>query len=330
MYSELHGSVPKVPLDYCKTLINRAWKDVRRKNLWSFQLFDTNWVTANLIGAITNSVPLSCNVVQSNNLVVFNANASAVLNNLGNGPYPPPVTNLQFRVGVSTIYNIWNWNSSTNTATLDRPYTDASANNTNFAIGSWYMMVPYSDFVRFLAVVDMIDFQVLNLARTAEDIKRIDPQLTMYFWPTDVVAYERELNNNSANYGFMKYMMWGLPQVQRTYQLLGIREGLDLVNPTDTLPFCIGEDMVLALAKCYAYEWAEASKVDNPRDQGPDFKFLIGMEQANYKRLYKEYRMRDREAVDNWFISYRRPNVFAYDAPYYQSIGNVAWPGLPW
>src|SRR5215471_17625305 len=107
MIAEVHGAVPKVPIDYCKTLVNRAWKDVRRKNLWSFQLFDTNWVTANLTGNFANSAPFACNVTQGTNTVVFNANASNAINNIGLGPYPPPVTQQQFRVGVSTIYNIW-------------------------------------------------------------------------------------------------------------------------------------------------------------------------------------------------------------------------------
>lgn len=329
MAAEVHGCVPKIPYDYCKTLVNRAWRDVRRKNLWSFQLFDTNWVTSNLIGNISNSSPLSCNVTQGNNQVVFNAAANTAIAAIGPGPFPMPITALQFRVGVSTIYNIWAYNNTSATATLDRPYTDTTANNSNFVIGSYYMTVPYSDFVRFLNVVDMLDFQVLDLSKNREWVAKQDPQLAQYFWPTHAVPYERELNSANNNYGYFRYLLWGLPQTSRTYQLLGIREGSDLINNGDTLPFCIGEDVVLSLAKCYAYEYAESSKGDNPRDQGPDWRFLIGTEQKNYDRLFREYRQRDRETVDNWFTVVR-PGGFTYNAPFYTSIGSIAWPGLPW
>lgn len=328
MYSEIHGCVPKIPIDYCKTLVERAWKDVRRKNFWSFSLFETNWVTANLIGSISNNASYSCNVTQGNNQVVFNAASNNAIVANGNGPFPPAITAQQFRVGTSTIYDIWAYNNTSKTATLDRPYTDTTANNVGFAIGSYYFAVPYSDFVRFITVTDMVDFQVLNLTRTREFIARQDPQLTQYFWPTDCIPWDRDLNANSNTFGYYRYMLWGLPQVMRTYQLLGIREGNNLSADTDTLPFAVGEDVVLSLAKAYAYQWAEANKGDNPRDQGPDYRFLIADEKKNYDRLFREYRRRDRETVDSWY-TVRRPAGFSTSSPFYNSIGGVAWPGLP-
>lgn len=327
MFAELHGSVPKAPIAFCKTLVNRAFRDIQRKNKWSWQLFDANWVSSNLTGNATNNATLSCNVTQGNNQVVFNAAANTAIAAIGN--YPNPVTKQQFRVGTSTIYNIWAYNNTSATATLDRAYTDTSANNSAFTIGSYYFPVPYNNFTEFISVVDMVDFLCLNLNRTREQINGIDPQRTMYFFPTDVVPYTRDLNANSNTYGYMLYELWGNPQTQRAYQLTGLKDWADLVNNSDTLPQPLGEDCVLALAKVYLYEWAEASKGDNPRDQGPDFRFLIGMEQENYDRLFREYRRRDREAVDNWF-SIRRPGGFPYNSPFYNSIGATAWPGLPW
>lgn len=329
LFAEVHGRCPKIPIQFCKTIVNRGWRDVRRKNLWSFQLFETNWVTANLIGSQTSNATLSCNVTQGNNQVVFNAAANNNIANIGNGPFPPAVTHQQFRTGISTIYDIFAYNNATATATLDRPYTDVSANNTAFTIGSYYFAVPYSDFVRWIVVADMVDFQVLDQNRTREWIARQDPQLTQYFWPTHVVPWDNDINANSNTNGFYRYMLWGLPQSMRTYQCLGIREGADLVNPGDTLPFVIGDDVVLAIAMKYAYEFMMSSGGDIPRGQGVDWRFLIGETMAEYKRLYAEYRRRDRERVDSWF-TVRRPAGFTYSTPYYNSLTGTSWPGLPW
>lgn len=83
---------------------------------------------------------------------------------------------------------------------------------------------------------------------------------------------------------------------------------------------------MLALGRKYAYEWAEANKGDNPRDVGPDFKYLIGEAKGDYSRLFKDYRRRDRETVDNWF-SIRRESLYGKFFQYYSTIAGTAYPG---
>jgi hypothetical protein len=99
-----------------------------------------------------------------------------------------------------------------------------------------------------------------------------------------------------------------------------------LANPTDTLPPQVGEDCVLALARKYAYEWAEANKGDSPRDAGADFRYLIGEAKADYTRLFKSYRRADRETVDSWF-SFRRSSLYGKFFANYNSITQTASPG---
>ena len=55
------------------------------------------------------------------------------------------------------------------------------------------------------------------------------------------------------------------------------------MNDDDTLPFAVGEDVVIEGAKIKAYEWAEANKGSMPRNAGgTDFRFLIGNAKADH------------------------------------------------
>lgn len=324
MISELTGVTPKLPYNYARTLINRAASDTYRKNLWSFQLFETNWVSPNIITAGKVAV------TQGSNTVTFNAAAQTVINAIGPGPFPTPITSRQFRVAISTVYSIWAYNSTTGVATLDRPYTDVTAAATGYTVFQCYYAPPYSDFKGWINVRDMQNFNNLNIYHSRKDMDFRDPQRTLWWIPTDVVPYAPDQNPASPTYGYLLTELWGPPMQSLVYQNYGLRKGAPLVKDTDTLPLCIGEDCIMALARSYAYEWAESNKGDIPREQGSDYKFLMGLAKADYKRLYGEYRRDDREQVDNWY-DVRRPRMpFPSIEGFYNSISNTAWPGVPW
>ena len=73
MWNEATGIVPKLPTNYAQTLVNRAWRDVRRQSLWSFLMFEANWTSPGIINAGTVSV------VQGQTTITFNAAATAAL-----------------------------------------------------------------------------------------------------------------------------------------------------------------------------------------------------------------------------------------------------------
>lgn len=323
MFREIHGSVPKIPIPFCKTLVNRAYRDARRQNLWSFLLFDSNWTSPNLVNTGTATV------TQGLNTVVVNAAAGVALQAIALGP-PTPLTQRQFRLGLGTIYNIWGWNNGTLTLTLDRPYQEVSAAGAVFTVGQYYYPTPMSDFLGWISIRDMVNYRDLYFDKTRSQIDDLDPQRSIFYTPTDAVYYQQDQNPNSPTYKFPMFELWSSPQYMITYQLYGMRRGTDLVANSDSLPPALGEDCVLALAKKYAYEWAEANKGDSPRNSGPDFKFLIGNAQADYNRLFKSYRKDDRETVDNWF-SIRRPSAYGSPYAYYNAISQTANPGgSPW
>ena len=321
MYSEATGIVPKLPPDYAKTLVNRAWRDVRRKSLWSFLLFESNWTSPNVVNAG------SVTTVQGQNTITFNVAATASINAIGT--FPSPAAGRQFRIGVGTIYTIWNWVPGTGVATLDRPYQESSATGASYSIYQCYYPAPMQDFWQWLSVRDMVNYNDLITTKSRAWIDEHDPQRMIFYIPTHVVPYQIDQNPASATAGWQTFELWGQPQYQLTYQLYGLRKGTDLVNPTDTLPPQIGEDCVMALTRAYAYEWAEANKVDS-REMGSDFRFLIGDAKADFKRLYQEYRLQDRAAVDNFATKLKRGWSWPNMDGWYSGIGGVASPGAAW
>jgi hypothetical protein len=318
MVREIHGSVPKIPLDYCRTLVNRAWEDLRRQNLWSFLLWEGNWLSPQIVNSG------AANVSQGSNSVTLNAAADAAF--AASITLSNPASQRQFRSSIGTIYNVWAYTSPT--LTLDRPYIEASVAAASYSIFQCYYPTPMSDFWSWVSVRDMTNFQDLFTDRyTRGQLDEMDPQRTWYYFPTDVCYYQIDQNPASPTAGNPMFELWGAPQSALPYQLYGLRKGTPLVNPSDTLPFAVREATVLALARKYAYEWAEANKGDSPRNQGPDFRFLIGEAKADYDRLFRADRKDDRSQVDNFF-SVRRSGLYGKFLAYYSSVTATGFPGV--
>jgi hypothetical protein len=331
MRTELRGSVPKLPFAYTGTLINRAWRTVRERNLWSFLLFNGQWICP---AQYTGS---SVAATQGSATVTLSAGDSAALAALlPTQPYSL-LTTRQFRIASSGLYDIWAYapnggGTGIATLTLDRWFGEQSTLGAAFQIYQCYYIptylnAPITDFKSWITVRDMADFRSLYTERyNRRDLDMRDPQRTWYGIPTDVVPYAPDANPLSATLSTLRFELWGAPTFNLNYQLYGVRTGLPLVNPNDTLPHAVGEDCVLALARVYAYEWAEANKMLAPRNVGPDFKYLMGAAAKQYEGLLKEYRMADRERVDNFYTTFRLDDGSSL-SPFYNTLGNSANPG---
>jgi hypothetical protein len=331
MRTELRGCVPKMPYSYTGTLINRAYRTIRERSLWSFLLFNGQWI------APPQYTGTSATTTQGSATVVLSAaDATALAALLPTQPYSL-ITQRQFRIASSGLYDIYNYQVNTpsaglTTLTLDRWWGEVSTTGSAFQIYQCYYVPtvsnsPITDFKSWISVRDMADFRSLYTDRLSRrDLDMRDPQRTWYGIPTDVVPYAPDANPASPSYGALRFELWGAPTYNLNYQCYGTRRGTDLVNSTDTIPAQLGEDCLLALARVYAYEWAEANKGAAPRNVGPDFKYLMGGAQKEYESLLRLYRMADREQVDNFFTTYRlADNSDLY--PFYNSLGNSASPG---
>lgn len=326
MQAELRGQVPKLDYSFCKTLINRAYRTIRERNLWSFLLFEGQWIAPpQFVGVAATTVQGSASVTLST------ADTTALSAALTAQPYSP-ITRRQFRIGASGIYSIWNESITAGrmTLTLDRWYGEPSGTQAFTIYQCYYVPTvansPILDFKTWKTVRDIQDFRSLFTSRyTRSDLDMQDPQRTWYGIPTDVVPFANDQNPQSASYGAMMYELWGAPTFPVNYQLYGLRGGSDLVSPTDKLPYALGEDAVIALAKVYAYQWAEANKELAPRNVGPDWKFLMGAANQEYEAHLKLYRMADRERVDNWFLQHRIGRV--WPEAHYSTQSGYANPG---
>jgi len=319
MMSELRGSVPKLPFAFTKTLVNRAWKTVRESGLWSFNLFESSWITPPLVTTGT----VTC--VQGSPAITFDATAIAALNaNQLANPYSF-ITQRQFRIGVGGIYNLITYNTVTGAATLDRSFADPAGAGLAYQVYQVYYTPPFADHRAWISVRNPQMFIDLDLTQTRADIDAIDPQRSWYQFPTAVVAFSRDQRVGSATLGFPLFELWGQPVAPFTYQCYGIRAGVDLSAPTDTLPQPLGEDLILPKAREYAYEWAEANKDIVPRGQGPDFRFLMKQAEDEYKKMLVTYRRQDKEFVLNWFVN-RGIGSDGRRIGYYNTLAGFAGP----
>lgn len=81
------------------------------------------------------------------------------------------------------------------------------------------------------------------------------------------------------------------------------------------------------MGKYYVYEWAEANKGAIVRNQGPDYKYLMGETMARYKVLFKDLRKQDRNTVDLWFRQ-RRSSLYGKYYAMYSTLSGTAYPGV--
>lgn len=319
MMSELRGSVPKIPMAFTKTLINRAWRTVRESNLWSFNLFESSWITPPLINAGTVTA------TQGLANLTFDATAIAAINAAQIAQPYSLITQRQFRIAVGGIYNLITYNPSTGAATLDRPFADPGGVGVVYQIYQLYYPAPYADHRAWFSVRNPSMFVDLDLTTTRTSIDAMDPQRTWYQFPTRVVAYGRDLRTGSATLGFPLFELWGQPVSPFVYQCYGCRMGTDLVNASDTLPQPLGEDLILPKARDFAYEWAEANKGTTPRNVGSDFKFLRKEANDEYLKMLKQYRRQDKEFVLNWFVT-RQKMLGGRGLGYYNTLAGTAGP----
>lgn len=320
MQAELRGAVPKLPFAFARTLINRAWRTIRESNLWSFQLLDSSWASPALVttGTVTTTQGLATITFDAPALAALNAASSLI----------SLITQRQFRVGLSGVYSIIGFDPGTGIATLDRIYGDLSGVGQAYQVYQIYYAAPVQDFLTFQSVRNMTMFQNMDLTATRAWVDAQDPQRSYYQFPKFVVPYMIDNRgagtiNASSTLGYPLYELWGQPVSPFVYQCYGIRRGLPLVLPTDTLPIAIDEDLVLSKAREYAYEWSEANKDMSPRSTGPDFKFLIGKAQKDYRELLTKYRKQDKEYINNWFQQ-RSLNYGIAVRGYYSTITGTA------
>lgn len=298
MIAEMRGAVPQYSALLARTHLREAWTDIRNQRGWSFQLGNGGFSSPSLINGGSCTIPAF-------GATVVTPDATAKPLWLAGSQFGSLLTQRQFRVGASTIYNIIALDSTTGAITLDRAWTDITFGaGLGYTIYQCYYPVPVKDFEAWESVVNVTNVMWLNISPSKggrDWADRNDPQRQIFALPTEVIPYQVDGRANSSTAGFMMYELYPQPQAQYAFQTWFTRSGADLVNGADTLPYPITEDVLKALARVKAYEWAEANKdAANPRGAGADYRFLMGSAKAQADEQLKEIRMLDRDRVDMW------------------------------
>lgn len=287
------GEIPGVAKSLAKTKINDALGKIYDETVWSFQLGNSSgWLIPGLVastGTVTTT-PYS-------NQVIGDATASAAWASLVGRPF---LTELQFRNPAYALYDIIGYSNvgGVGTLTLDRPWAEPPRGaGQNYYIYQAYFPVPVADFRSFVEIRDTTDGDYISFTDLSQDDLSVeDPQRVIFgpALPTYAVPFGIDQRPNSATLGFLRYEIWphilSIWPVSFTYK----RRGMMLVNPNDTVPYPLTEELVTFRAKEVLYQFKEAQKGEQmQRGSGADWKFLSEAARAEYKECLKKVRAID-------------------------------------
>ena len=277
MIAEMRGAVPKYSAGLAKTHLQNAWSDIRNMTGWSFQLFSGGFGTPGLTNAG------SVTVTYGSDQVVGDAAASTAWAGSIHSELAHHSAAIPGQRGHHLQHHRLRWgiNPDAGPALLRQEHRSES----RLLDLSVLFPTPFQDFLTWESVVDInnaIDLMANGAKKFRDYADQFDPQRQIFSNPGCLIAYGTDQRgagtvNASATIGYRMYELYPQPQAQFAYQTWGTRQGADLVNLSDTLPYPITEHLVKSLARVKAYEWAEANKDPrNPRGAGADYRFLMG------------------------------------------------------
>lgn len=315
--SRLTGWVPKLPKSEAYNMVNDAWTDVRDDRVWSFQLVEDSISSPNVVTAGT------AKVVTGSPTVLLDSVATAALTGLS----WPLLTSRQFRVQGLSIYNITNLVG--NALTLDRYYSDPSGVGLPYQVYQCYYLAPFADWKRWLGWRDMTDGTDLWIYSTRREINQGDPQRLYFTFPAYVLPYQTDQRPNSSTLGYMLYELYPNPLSQISYMRWGLRTGADLINPGDSAPYPITDDLLMKKSRVRAYQWAEAQKdPSQARGAGTDYKFLVTAAEKEYEADLKAIGLKDRDLVDLFLTRVPKNNARGVlRQPYFSTLLGRSYSG---
>jgi hypothetical protein len=171
--------------------------------------------------------------------------------------------------------------------TLDRPWMEPPVGpGMNYYIYQAYFPVPVQDFRSFVEIRDTTDGDYVSFwGLSQDDLSVEDPERVVFgpALPTYAVPLGIDPRPNSATPGWMRYEVW--PHILSRWPLSFTfkRRGTLLVNPNDTVPYPLTEELVTFRAKEVLYQYKEAQKGENQqRGSGADWRFLAEMARVEY------------------------------------------------
>lgn len=257
---EVAGVIPGASPILVESWVKRAWRQIRDRRIWGFLTTDDSIVCPAQITAGTLSI------TQFNNVVTANAVASAALLAVGN-LIETPFQFLSLRFGglgnTSQIYNIVSVDQTNPAAiviTLNRVIVEATNAASTYQCYRPYVAAPVSDFLKWISFVDMVNGWQLAGDFTSAQFDQLDPQRQSFGQAYNLGFYKPSDDNPSNQAPVPIYELWPGPTDGQTFYVRYRRQGVDFVNPSDTQPQIIPDQLIIQFALThYAYPWARVN-----------------------------------------------------------------------
>ena len=303
---ELSGQIPGLPNVFSRKFVNRAFAEVKRARLWSWNVGQGVIVCPQLITSAG-----SCTVTQFSNIVQFDA--TSITNLLPYVLANPPLVQRQFRIGAGPVYSLITYNATTGVATLDRIYGEATVSGTSYVIYKCYYGPPSvdgtvagstTDFLRHLSILNPIQGYTIagrRLNMSQEELNRRDPLRGAQGQPYYAARYrptpistQTGAQTTSPGLGITMVELWPHPTFQQNLLSNYERQHVDLL-PGDYFPNQCDVPLVQYRAFEYAYRWALQNSARIPELKGVDWRFLLAEVQVKYKEELVQAKRNDEE-----------------------------------
>jgi hypothetical protein len=270
--AELTGVLPGLSPFLADTFINRAWRKIRDRRLWSFLIADAAVVCP--VQVATGTFAITKYSVTAVGNAAARAALLAVDIGLGAGALSLVKLQIRFMGGATTsqIYNILQAvdTNPTITLTLDRGVQEATTAVSVYLVYRAYIIPPVADFSTWISLDDMVNgIRIVGnrLTYTSSYFDLRDPQrqalgqsfLLGLYKGSAVVA------DNSAPI----YELWPGCTMGQTWYTRYRRRGVDFTLATDTQPALIPDELIIDTALLhFAYPYCQANQGHFPAMKG--------------------------------------------------------------
>lgn len=293
--SELTGVLPGLSPFLADSFVTRAMREIYNARLWSFLQEDCAIVCP------TQVTSGSVSITQFSDTVTCDATASAALLAIAL-PSPLTLTALQIRFGgtgnaaqTGQVYSIASVNSTVPAAvvlTLDRIVVQATNATAGYQCYRCYITPTVDDFLTWQSLTDMTNGWTLRLNYTSTAFDRRDPQRQAQ----GLAYYVGAFKGNPESQPRPQYELWPHPTSGQVFYGRYRRLGADFVEPADTQPPLIPDELIIHRALAYhAYPWAAAQVSHMPALKGPNYPSLILAEKAAYREVLLQTKRVDDE-----------------------------------
>lgn len=191
--------------------------------------------------------------------------------------------------------------------TIDRPWMEPAQINGGYAAYQAYFASPpyWKRWWNIRDTSNNVDMDWYSM--TQIDLSIEDAERTVFNEPTAVVYYGQDQRSGSATLGQQLWELWGHPLSTLPYTFGCQCNWPPLVNPNDTVPWPLTDELVKWRAYEVLYQWCESQKgTDIERGSGANWQFLSQAARTEYDKRLKQARNMDRHIVDLYFTKMKR------------------------